>query len=168
MSGQRKRRELDAAFLSTYVDVKIEYPFCYKTKGKTEQNYFRYLEDGRYEYICISEKKMHMSFGTRVDSIQGLMDDDTFYFKTLHNREEVITNEDFEFARSQYYNNYKLYLSGDKYLSREVEDMIALENLNKQEEESFLEQDNKSIDNIDNVDDIINNNLNSNQDGPAF
>lgn len=134
---QSQRRQIDAAFLSTYKDVLIEYPFCYKTKSKTEENYFRYLEDGRYEYICISEKKMHMSYGTRVDSIQGLIDDDTFYFKTLHNREEVITNEDFEFARTQYYHNYKKYLSGDNYLAREVEEMMMLENISKQEQDSL-------------------------------
>ncbi len=75
-----KRRVIDEAFLSKYKDIEIKYPFCYKTESKTETNYFRYLEDGRYEYICESEKKMHMSYGTRVDSIQGLINEDSFLF----------------------------------------------------------------------------------------
>lgn len=136
----RKKREIDAAFLSSYKDMKIEYPFCYKSVGKHEENYFRYLEDGRYEYICISEKKMHMSYGTRVESIQGLLDDDNFYFKTIANRETVITNEDFEFARKQYYHNYQKYLSADQYLSREVEELIQL----KEEKEDALEEKSSS------------------------
>lgn len=158
----KKRREIDAAFLASYKDTKIEYPFCYKTKSKHEETYFRYLEDGRYEYISISEKKMHMSYGTRVESIQGLVDEDNFYFKTISNRETVITNEDFEFARTQYYHNYKTYLSGDKYLSREVEEIISMKEMDKRAEEDFLNSK------IQKEKEDIGNFLNKENDGEAF
>lgn len=120
------------AFLSTYQDIKIQYPFCYQTKDK--KNYFRYLEDGRYEYICITEDKIHFSYGTRANTIQGLMQDDEFYFKTLANREIVITNQDFEDARKIFFSNYKNYLSGSSYLAHEVQEIIELKNLEENEQ----------------------------------
>ena len=128
-----KRRVVDDVFLDKYVDVKIEYPFCYETPNK--KNFFRYLEDGRYEYICLEEKKATLSFGSRANSIGTLMDEDSFYFKVLANLNTVITNEDFEFQRALFSSEYTKYLAGDKYLSMEVQKEITKKEklMNKEE-----------------------------------
>ena len=123
-----KVRNIDSAFLAVYQDVKIEYPFCYKTRKG--DNYFRYLEDGRYEYICLESYKATLSFGSRAGSIDVLIAEDGFFFKVLANLNEVITNEEFETKREEYLKEYDKYLAGDKYISASVKDIIKRKNDN--------------------------------------
>ena len=117
-----KRSVIDDAFLDKYVDIKIEYPFCYETPNR--KNFFRYLEDGRYEYVCLEEKKATLGFGSRANSIGTLIDEDGFYFKVLANLNTVITNEEFELRRDLFSIEYTKYLDGSKYLSMEVQKEI--------------------------------------------
>lgn len=138
--GVKKRRELDQAFLSTYKDFKVEYPFC--TLSKDGKEYFRYLEDGRYENITIKGKLMSFSYGTRTDSILGLQNDDGFHFKVLGNVHNIITNEDFEIARKLLFSNYRNYLAGSHYLAKEVQDMIDLDIITKLEAEEHEQKNN--------------------------
>jgi len=112
-------KKLDDSFFEIYVDVKIEYPFCYVTPNK--KNYFRYLADGRYEYICFENNRVTLSFGARAQSINGLLSDDEVYFKILANINTVITNEEFELRRSLLTVEYNKYLDGDKYIAAEVQ-----------------------------------------------
>jgi hypothetical protein len=121
-----KNRNIDQAFLDVYMDIKIKYPFCYK--DKSNRNYFRYLEDGRYEYICLEPYKATLSFGSRAGSIDYLLEEDGFYFKILANLNEVITNEEFEIRREEYLKEYDKYLAGDKYINAQVKDIIRRKN----------------------------------------
>ncbi len=57
-----------------------------------------------------------------------MLEDDNFYFKVLRYRNEVITNEEFEFRRNLYNAEYVKYLEGDKYLAAEVQKIIDKEN----------------------------------------
>lgn len=119
------KRKVDEAFLNLYEDIKVVYPFCYVTpNGK---NFFRYLEDGRYEYISFENSRVTFSFGARAQSIESLLDDDNFYFKILYSRNEIITSEEFEFRRDLYTKEYEKYLEGDKYLAEEVKKIIDKE-----------------------------------------
>lgn len=117
-----KRKVDDGFFDAGYNDIVITYPFCYKSKDN--KNFFRYLEDGRYEFICMDKYNITMSFGSRAGKIDSLIEENDFYFKVLANLNEVISNEDFEFQRELYKKEYEKYLNGDKYLSREVEKFI--------------------------------------------
>ena len=129
-----KKIEIDNVFLDKYQDLEIKYPFCYKTKNG--KNFFRYLEDGRYEFICLEEKRATLSFGSRANSIGNLLNEDGFYFKVLANLNEVITNEDFEFQRALFTKEYEKYLSAEKYLSNEVQKIIDKEKQSTKKEEN--------------------------------
>lgn len=133
-------RKVDKSFLEVYKDLEISYPFCYKSKNG--KNFFRYLEDGRYEYLCLEDKKSTLSFGCRSNSIDHLLEEKDFYFKVIANLNEVITNEEFEFQRKLFSAEYEKYLSGMKYISMGVEKIIR----EKQKEEEKIE---KQIDNND-------------------
>ena len=131
---------VDEAFLKIYEDIKIEYPFCYRTpNGK---NFFRYIADGRYEYISFESNRVTMGFGSRANSIDNLLSDDNFYLKVLANINTVINNEDFEFQRSLYMTEYDKYLQGDKYLAFEVQKVIEKK---RKEEESGVTKENNDI-----------------------
>lgn len=134
------KRKPDEAFLALYEDIKIVYPFCYMTPN--QKNFFRYLEDGRYEYLCFENNRVTFSFGARAQSIESLLSDDEFYFKVLHSINTIITNEEFEFRRNLYTVEYNKYLEGDKYLAREVEKILA------QEQRIYGTSENKSNDDI--------------------
>lgn len=120
------RKKIDESFFEAkYIDIEIKYPFCYKTKEtKDGINYFRYLEDGRFENIKISEKSCAYIFGCRANSIEELLADDGFYFKVLSNLNDVIENNEFENAYKLYLIEIEKYLSASKYLSREVNKII--------------------------------------------
>ncbi|HMT03330.1 MAG TPA: hypothetical protein PKD00_08510 [Burkholderiales bacterium] len=131
---------IDEAFFDRYENIEIKYPFCYKTKNG--KNFFRYLEDGRYEFICLEDKKSTLSFGSRANSIGTLLNENGFYFKILANLNEVITNEDFEFQISLFTKEYEKYLSANKYLSAEVQSKIEKEKKSKNVE---LDKNNEKI-----------------------
>lgn len=133
MGGVKARRKLDEAFLSTYKDFEVIYPFCLLSKNG--KHYSRYLEDGRFEYLSIEEKHMTFQFGTRTDSLQNLVDDDKFNFKQLGNVHNIITNEDFELARRIYFSNYTKYLSSTDYYANDI--LQGLEQAKAHEEEEF-------------------------------
>jgi len=117
------KRKVDEAFHQAgYKDYEIVYPFCYKTKNGI--NFFRYLEDGRYEFICMDKYATTMSFGSRAGTIEALLEEKDFYFKVIANLNEVISNEDFEFQRALYLSEYNKYLLGDKYLAGEVDRLL--------------------------------------------
>ncbi len=146
------KRKPDESFLALYEDVKIVYPFCFMSpNGK---NFFRYLEDGRYEYLSFELSRVAFSFGARAQSLESLQQDDEFYFKVLANRNTVISNEDFEFRRNLYMVEYTKYLEGDKYLANEVQKIIDSQNriYNKEETKPY------------NPDDIIVNNDNNDKE----
>lgn len=116
------KKIIDEAFEAVYKAIIIQYPFCYKTKD--EKNYFRYLEDGRFEFICIENKFVTLQFGTRCDTIECLQEENNSTFKTLASKNIIITNEDFEEIRNIYFEQYKNYLLGTSYLAKEVQDLI--------------------------------------------
>lgn len=132
----KKNIEIDQVFLNKYQNVEIKYPFCYKTKNC--KNYYRYLEDGRYEYIYDGGKKMTMQFGTHADSLVGLMNENGFYFKVLACRETIIENSEFEEKRKEYFENYKNYLNGDQYLAHDVKMLLHLQDQQNSEIESLI------------------------------
>ncbi len=132
-----KVRNIDSAFLAVYKDIEIKYPFCYKNRN--DQNYFRYLEDGRYEFLCLEPFKSTLSFGSRAGSLDVLLSEDAFYFKVLANLNEVITNEEFESKREEYLKEYDKYLAGDKYINTQVKDIIR-----KKNENSYVKMENVS------------------------
>lgn len=141
------KRKVDDSFLDKYKDIKIEYPFCYKSKiGK---NFFRYMPDGRYEYICLEEKKSTLSFGCRSNSINHLLEEDDFYFKILANLNEVITNEEFEFQRKLYSAEYEKYLEGVKYISLGVEKIIKEKEKEEKQVEEKVENNDIIISNVE-------------------
>lgn len=106
--------------------IEISYPFCFKTKKNTygDINYYRYLEDGRYEHICVQELQIHLSFGNHSNTIYSLVGDHEFYFKQLALKHEIITSEEFDEERNKIYERYNEYLQGTKYIASEVEKMI--------------------------------------------
>lgn len=126
------KRILDEHFEAVYKAIEIHYPFCFKTKD--EKNYFRYLEDGRYEYICIHDKHLTLQFGTVCDTIECLQDEHNSTYKVLATRNIIIDNEDFELIRKTYFNQYKMYLLGSAYLAKEVQDLIDAGVLEKDKE----------------------------------
>lgn len=105
--------------------IEIQYPFCYKTKKNTygEINYYRFLEDGRYEHICLQELQMHLSFGNHANTIYSLLGDFEFYFKQIALRNTIITEGEFELQRDEYYKRYNEYLEGSRYIAQEVESL---------------------------------------------
>lgn len=136
---EKKVKKVDKAFFEAekngqkYKDIVIIYPFCYVTdNGK---NYFRYLEDGRYEYLSFENSNCTFSFGCRAASIESLMADDQFYFKVLANQNTIISLEEFEFRRSLVMAEYDKYLKGDKYLSFAVENLIKQKELEEKEKQ---------------------------------
>lgn len=125
----------DDDFLNKYIEIEIKYPFCYKTKD--DKNYFRYLEDGRFEHICLEEKRHCLTFGNYSNSIERLNNDKDFWFKVLGNLNLLIDNEEFEFARELLMSVYKKYLNGDQFIAFEVERIIKLKE--KREKEIVIE-----------------------------
>lgn len=116
--------------------VTVNYPFCYKTKKDTygEINFYRYLEDGRFEHICLQELQMHLTFGNHSNTIYSLVADTEFYFKQLALRHVIITSEEFDEQRNELYKRYNEYLEGTKYTAIEVEDFIEKHNILKDRE----------------------------------
>lgn len=137
-----------------FEDIEITYPFCFKTKqdnyGKI--NYYRYLEDGRYENITVEYLQMHFSYGNHSNTIYALCGDHEFYFKHLANIHTLIDSKEFEDARQIYFDRYNDYLEGLKYIAKEVKEMIK--NSPDSQRKDFLEE--KEI--IENNNDIISDN----------
>lgn len=117
---------IDAQQQARFKNIVITYPFCIKSGNeKSGYNYFRYLEDGRYEYIFEQDLKMHFSYGNQINSIQGLANNDEFWYKVLLNNHERITSEEFESKRADFFSRYEDYLSGARYIAKQVEQIIA-------------------------------------------
>lgn len=105
----------------------IIYPFCFKTKTSKYNgtSYYRYLEDGRFEHLCIQELQMHMSYGNHSNFIHSLISDNEYYFKILNSHHITITVEEFEQQIKTYYERYADYLNGTKYIATEVEQILS-------------------------------------------
>ena len=123
-----------------FVDKEINYPFCYKTKD--EKNFFRYLEDGRYDHVCLNENMVTLSFGRRTNSINHLINEDQFYFKVLANLNIEISNEDFEWSIKRFDMEYKKYLEGADYIARDVE---KIKKIKEAEKLNSIEENNSDI-----------------------
>lgn len=107
--------------------IEVTYPFCFKTKEKKYEgvSYHRYLEDGRFECITIQDLQMNFQYGNRTNTIYALVGDHEFYFKQIIQRNELISQEEFDEKRKEFFERYKDYLEGAKYIATEVERMLS-------------------------------------------
>jgi len=150
MSRTRQfKKDLDAGLFDNRNDVngekwsdkKISFPFCLRTENET--SYWRYAEDGRFEYLCMKQKECCLSFGTYEDKISGIIQDKEFYFKVLSNRFIVISNEEFGIALKRLIEFHGLFMEAKAFLSKEVEEEIKLIKADNNEIE--IKQQNNSI-----------------------
>lgn len=121
-----RRIVIDAEQQAKWKDLNIVYPFCIKY-GSEERGYTycRHLEDGRYEHLCCEPLKMHFSYGNQVNHISGLLNNDEYWYKQLANLHTVITSEEFETARADFFGRYQNYMLGTEFIAKDVQKMLA-------------------------------------------
>lgn len=132
-----------------FKDDEIVYPFCFKTRESKYNGicYYRYLEDGRFEHLCIQDLQMHLTYGNHSNFIHSLVSDNDFYFKVLNSRHITITEEEFEEQIRLYYERYQEYRSGCKYIAIEVEKVLSQQKdfYNTRENNSGIIENNEDV-----------------------
>lgn len=135
----------DAEFFTTknregklYEDIKIEYPFCYK--DNLQKNYFRYLEDGRFENIVLEDNRHGIVFGTFTNSINGLINENDFWLKIVANLNTIIDNDEFETALNTLFIRYDKYRKAEMFVALQVEKIIKLKELEEFKAKEVLDK----------------------------
>lgn len=126
----RKFEELDFEN-QQFKDLQVEFPLT--LRSKCCKHWFRYSNDGRFEYIDMRHNRMSLSFGRYANQLHQLYNEENFYLKILSQRLEKITNEDFENKLVEFYQSYDKYLKGKLFLTEEI--IIKDSNEPKQKEE---------------------------------